>query len=95
MDVTPQGFYSMTRIIRQLSENICGGRLLFTLEGGYHVQGIAESVKQTLLALSDREPAHVDPAVGLIDNCRPLPVSLSIIEKVKRAHSANWPVFRQ
>ncbi len=53
MDVTPQGFYAMTRIIRQLADNVCGGRLLFVLEGGYHVQGIAESVRQTLLALSD------------------------------------------
>jgi len=95
MDVTPQGFYVMTRIIRQLADNICAGRLLFTLEGGYHVPGTAESVKQTLLALSDRDAPQLDFPAGMIENRRPLPVSLSIIEKVKKAHAANWPVFQQ
>ena len=94
MNVTPQGFYILTRIVRQLAENICGGRLLLTLEGGYHVQGLADSVRQTLLALSDSDCAQANSPIASLEDCSMLPVSLSIIEKVKKVHSVNWQVFR-
>jgi len=94
MKVTPQGFYIMTKTLRQIAENICGGRLLCTLEGGYHVQGIAESVKQTLLALSDSDSAQANYDIGLVEDRRALPATLRIIERVKKIHSATWQVFR-
>lgn len=95
MDVTPQGFYAMTRIIRQLADNVCGGRLLFVLEGGYHVQGIAESVRQTLLALSDSCGLPVRTPAVSFEDCRILPATRTSIEKVKKLHSSTWQVFSQ
>ncbi len=94
MDVTPQGFYDMTRIIRQLAETVCGGRLLFVLEGGYHLQGIAQSVKQTLRALSDSCGSPADTHAGFFEDSMILPATRSSIEKVKKIQSFNWQVFR-
>lgn len=93
MNVTPLGFFTMTQLLKKLAETHCGGRLLLALEGGYHVQGITESVKHTLFALGDsNKAAHAEePAIstqGIASNTQ------SIIQKVKKIHSATWSVFK-
>ena len=52
MKVTEKGFFRMTEFLKKAAAKACDGRLLLTLEGGYHITGITESVKQTILALS-------------------------------------------
>jgi len=52
MKVTENGFYRMTEFLKKISIDECNGRLFLGLEGGYHIEGITESVKQTILALS-------------------------------------------
>ncbi|MEI6126042.1 MAG: histone deacetylase [Pseudomonadota bacterium] len=92
MNVTPQGFFIMTQLLKMLAEKCCDGRLLFVLEGGYNVQGIAESVKYTLFALSDyNNAAHAGQFSSSIKNISSY--TQSIIQKVKKIHSANWSVF--
>ncbi len=44
MKVTPQGFAELTRIVTDIAEQCCSGRLVSVLEGGYHLQGLAASV---------------------------------------------------
>ena len=39
MSVGPAGFSYMTRSLVQLAEEVCGGRILVTLEGGYNLKG--------------------------------------------------------
>lgn len=39
MEVTAQGFAYLTRVLVQLAEEVCHGRLLMTLEGGYNLEG--------------------------------------------------------
>lgn len=39
MSVGPAGFSYMTRSLVQLAEDVCEGRVLFTLEGGYNLKG--------------------------------------------------------
>ena len=51
MMVTPQGFARLTRIARRLAEEVCRGRLLLTLEGGYHLNGLSQSVLAVLKEL--------------------------------------------
>jgi acetoin utilization deacetylase AcuC-like enzyme len=43
-DITPQGFAAITRIVVQLAKELCQGRLVSVLEGGYRLDGLAESV---------------------------------------------------
>ncbi|MBN2108402.1 MAG: histone deacetylase [Deltaproteobacteria bacterium] len=95
MEVTPQGFYAMTDIIRELADTVCGGRLLLVLEGGYHVLGIAEAVKQTLRALSSTCGSPVKKPVCSGEDARILPATRASMDKVKKLHSAAWKVFRQ
>ena len=40
MMVTPKGFARMTRIVKELAEEVCQGRLVLALEGGYHLNGL-------------------------------------------------------
>ena len=43
-DVTPEGFAALTRLVKNLAEELCGGRLVSVLEGGYRLDGLAECV---------------------------------------------------
>jgi len=43
-DVTPEGFAAITQLVKNLAEELCGGRLVSVLEGGYRLDGLAESV---------------------------------------------------
>lgn len=43
-DITPAGFAALTRIVVDLAKELCQGRLVSVLEGGYRLDGLAESV---------------------------------------------------
>jgi acetoin utilization deacetylase AcuC-like enzyme len=49
--VTPKGFARMTRILMQLAQEACQDRLLLSLEGGYHLEGLSLSVEAVLKEL--------------------------------------------
>ena len=51
MKVTPQGYAAMTRLIMDLAKQYASGRVAITLEGGYHLTGLRESVKAVLKEL--------------------------------------------
>jgi len=48
MEVSVTGFGQMAEIIKGLADELCGGRLALTLEGGYNLDALATSVKATL-----------------------------------------------
>jgi acetoin utilization deacetylase AcuC-like enzyme len=84
MEVTPAGCARLTGLLKGLAGTSCGGRLLLGLEGGYHLQGIAESVQETVLALSGPPapdvsvPRHADAHVQ------------KIIDRVRSVHRPYW-----
>jgi acetoin utilization deacetylase AcuC-like enzyme len=43
-DITPEGFAAMTRIVVDLANELCDGRIVSVLEGGYRLDGLSESV---------------------------------------------------
>ena len=43
-DITPDGFAAMTRVVMKLADEFSRGRLVSVLEGGYRLDGLAESV---------------------------------------------------
>jgi acetoin utilization deacetylase AcuC-like enzyme len=51
MKVTPEGFACLTRVLLDLADECCYGRLVLVLEGGYHIQGLTKSVRAVLLEL--------------------------------------------
>jgi acetoin utilization deacetylase AcuC-like enzyme len=52
MQVSSECFGKMTTLIRKCAEEICNGRLISMLEGGYNHQALSESVYNHLEALS-------------------------------------------
>ncbi|KAI7872323.1 hypothetical protein BDF14DRAFT_1751991 [Spinellus fusiger] len=46
--VTPRGFALMTKMINDLAKELCHGRLVLTLEGGYALQPLADSASATI-----------------------------------------------
>jgi acetoin utilization deacetylase AcuC-like enzyme len=64
MELTVAGFGQMTGVIKGLADELCGGHLAFTLEGGYDLNALAASVKatfDTLLGNSVEDPLGQPP----------------------------------
>jgi acetoin utilization deacetylase AcuC-like enzyme len=57
MNVTRAGYRGMAAIVRALAEDLCGGRLVFVLEGGYAASGLRDGVGAVLeVMLADNAP---------------------------------------
>lgn len=50
------GFAALTGIVQQVADRHCPGRLAFVLEGGYHLESLAHSVRATLEVLAGTAP---------------------------------------
>jgi acetoin utilization deacetylase AcuC-like enzyme len=48
MQVTPAGFANLARIILDVAQKSCQGKVVFVLEGGYHLDGLRDSVREVL-----------------------------------------------
>ena len=53
MRVTPEGFAAMARVLLNIADKCCAGRVVAVLEGGYHIIGLVRSVKATLEEMFD------------------------------------------
>jgi acetoin utilization deacetylase AcuC-like enzyme/formylglycine-generating enzyme required for sulfatase activity len=51
MKVTAQGFAKLTDVVKKIAEKCCAGRLVSVLEGGYHLEGLADSVEAHIRVL--------------------------------------------
>jgi acetoin utilization deacetylase AcuC-like enzyme len=84
MRLTLDGYYYMTRIIQQLADELCGGRIVFCLEGGYNLQVLSYAVNATFNIWLG-EKCFEDP-LGLPPNdIKPHGVNELIVE-IKRRH---------
>jgi acetoin utilization deacetylase AcuC-like enzyme len=63
MQVTVGGYARIATILKQLAMELCQGHLVFALEGGYHLQALAHSVKATIEVLLGL-PAGADDPLG-------------------------------
>ncbi|MGH2733362.1 MAG: histone deacetylase family protein, partial [Actinomycetota bacterium] len=52
MEMSTEGYATMTSLLTALSEEICGGRMVMTLEGGYDLKGLASSFVASLQAMT-------------------------------------------
>ena len=90
MKVTPEGFACLTRVLMHIADACCQGRLVMTLEGGYHIQGQAAAVKKVLQEMRDDRRADVDQAFfpgGRVWQ------EDSVIQRVMDQIRPYWPVF--
>jgi len=52
MFVTAAGFAAMTRLVMDIADRCCRGKLVLSLEGGYNLQGLGDSVKAVLCEMA-------------------------------------------
>jgi len=86
MLLTGRGYAEMTQLVRALADELCEGRLVFALEGGYAPSGIAEGTHAVLQALLDPEarlPLIPTPLAG--SNAE------SALRQVIAVHGAQYP----
>jgi acetoin utilization deacetylase AcuC-like enzyme len=90
MAVTEQGFACMAKQLVDLAGEVCEGRLLVALEGGYNLQGLRDGVVAALGELSGNQecPGKVDEETlqAIIDSDREVPV----IEQVRDIAKRYW-----
>ena len=51
MKLTAEGYAELTRIVKGIAEKCCRGRLVSVLEGGYDLDGLADSVEAHIRVL--------------------------------------------
>jgi len=88
MQVTPEGFANLAKIVLEFAKETCKGKVVFVLEGGYHLDGLRDSVKDVLKTmrgdiLAGGRDENIREGVDhrMIDD---------IIKKVKEAQKPFW-----
>lgn len=84
MQVSVTGFSKMVRILKTLADELCQGRLVLTLEGGYLYEALASSIKATLDVLLGNSDI-VDP-LGKPPAARRAPPVDAILQAIKEMH---------
>lgn len=54
LSVTTKGYFDISNIIMKLADEVCQGKIVSALEGGYNLNALAESVEAHLLALQGK-----------------------------------------
>lgn len=85
MQVTPEGYGRLTRQLLDTADEVCGGRLAITLEGGYALDGMRDGTKMVLQELSGKNTTPL-----LSDD---QPTMDAVIKRVKEVHREKWPCF--
>ena len=90
MQVTAQGFGNLAKVILEFAQQTGKGRVIFVLEGGYHLEGLRDSAREVLktlrgevLARGRDEEVRKHADHRLID---------PVIKKVKEAQKPYWKI---
>ena len=86
MRVTPNGFAGLTRSIMDMADKCCDGKLVMTLEGGYHIFGQRDSVKAILEELSGLSKTDIQ---AFLVNSNKDRVAY-VMKAVKEVHGRYW-----
>ena len=84
MQVSIIGFAQIAKTIRELADELCHGRLVFMLEGGYNLQALSCSVKATFDMLLGN--TNIDDPLGQSPHGFEPPVISPLINLIKETH---------
>lgn len=85
MQVTITGFGQITGIIKEIAGEMCGGRLVFSLEGGYNLTALSSSVRATFDVLVGN--TDIADKLGKSPFKVKAPDITSLIKKIKEIHN--------
>lgn len=88
MKATVPGFAGMVRRIKALADELCGGKIVCTLEGGYDLQALSAGVEATIRVLTG-SPLEVQDPYGAPTNNGVLgrEAAEPIVAAVRRTHN--------
>ncbi|MCS7280487.1 MAG: histone deacetylase [Desulfobacterota bacterium] len=84
MSLTEDGYGALTRILNDIARDVCKGRLVFVLEGGYDLQGLCSSVKRVIEELKISRPFGSDTEL------KPSKRVIEIVAEIKEKLSLYW-----
>lgn len=84
MQLSTTGLAQLMVTLKDLAAELCSGKLVFTLEGGYHLKGLSYSVKATFGVLLSK--TEIDDPLGKPTSLGRTPDIEDIIEMAKRLH---------
>ena len=87
MALTPSGFAGLTCSVMEIAETSCEGKVVLTLEGGYHLEALRDSVKAVLLELAGvtkTDSARMSATADMRKIRR-------VFRKAWRVHKTYWP----
>jgi acetoin utilization deacetylase AcuC-like enzyme len=88
MEVSTAGFAAFAARACAVADEVCGGRLVLALEGGYDLDALGESVAQVVSVLAETPLAPREfPAPG--------PGGMRIAATLRAAHATHWPVLHE
>jgi len=87
MNVTPKGFARLTRLLLDIADQSCQGRVVFALEGGYDLEGLKESVKAVLKEL--RGESILAEEEMNFEDVSSLSIDL-VLDRVAGIHKGFW-----
>jgi acetoin utilization deacetylase AcuC-like enzyme len=86
MLVTPVGFAAMTSALMKMAESSCGGKVVMTLEGGYHLEGLRDSVKAVLRELLGLTNTDLHDIAQRANGSK----VGHLLSKIEKVHGEKW-----
>jgi acetoin utilization deacetylase AcuC-like enzyme len=84
MRLSLTGYAHLTRELIRMADQICGGKIVFALEGGYNLEALGHGVANIARALLG-DPANNDP-LGPPKDQRLEPAITALIERLRQVH---------
>ena len=85
MQLTTTGFAQIVSIIKGLADELCGGKMVFSLEGGYNFAALATSIKATLDVLLGNK--DIEDPLGKSPRQFTAPSITPLIKQIKETHN--------
>ena len=92
MNLTEGGYEQMVQVLMHLAAELCSHRLVLTLEGGYSLAALRESVKRILTCMAnydpEKDPVPIAPVLDLLNSS-----SRGRLRDVLNTHRRYWPTL--
>jgi acetoin utilization deacetylase AcuC-like enzyme len=83
MRLSITGYAHIARRMKALAGELCGGRLVFSLEGGYSLDALASSVKAVFDVLLGNE--KIEDGLGACPSCEKFPDITPLLGQIKKS----------
>ena len=87
---TPQGYAMLTHLLCRIAGEVCDGRIVFVMEGGYSIQGIRECGSSVIRELCNMPSFEMKQLHKLVSGSTPPFASL---HKALALHKHYWPIL--